>query len=70
GRVTVPPVYRNVKSPVGRYCAVEKDYRQWGVVALDGTLVVEPAYADIEINGQGVVTGTKVTGRKVRIQLP
>ena len=70
GRVTVPPVYRNVKSPVGRYCAVEKDYRQWGVVALDGTLVVEPAYADIEINGQGVVTGTKLTGRKVRIQLP
>lgn len=69
-RITVPPIYRNIKSPVGRYCAVEKDYSQWGVVALDGTWIIEPQYADMEIDGQGVATGTKATGNKVRLQLP
>lgn len=69
-RITVPPIYRHVKSPVGRYCAVEKNYGQWGVVALDGTLMVEPRYSDIEINMQGVVTGTKITGSKVSVKLP
>lgn len=69
-RITVPPIYRNVKSPVGRYCAVEKNYGQWGVIALDGTLMVEPRYSDIEINIQGIVTGTKITGSKVSVKLP
>lgn len=69
-RVTIPPVYRNIKSPVGKYCAVEKNYSQWGVVALDGTVMVEPKYSDIEISMQGVVTGTKVTGSKELMKLP
>ena len=25
GRIVVPPVYRSVKSPVGRYCAIEAE---------------------------------------------
>lgn len=70
GRVTVPPIYRSVRPPVGRYCAVEKDYSRWGVVALDGTLVVEPQYSDMEISAQGTATGTKVTGKKVSVELP
>lgn len=70
GRIAVPPIYRNMKQPVGKYCAVEKNYSQWGVVALDGTLMVEPKYADIEITPQGVVVGTKVTGVKERMKLP
>ncbi len=69
-RVTVPPIYRSIKSPVGKYCAVEQNYSQWGVVALDGTVMVEPKYSDIEINTQGIVTGTKVTGNKERMKLP
>ena len=69
-RVTIPPVYRNIQSPVGKYCAVEKNYGQWGVVALDGTWMVEPKYSDIEISVQGIVTGTKVTGSKERMKLP
>lgn len=69
-RVIVPPIYRTVRYPVGKYCAIEKNYRQWGVVALDGTMMVEPKYADIEISAQGIVTGTKVTGNKERIKLP
>lgn len=69
-RVTIPPIYRNIKLPVGKYCAVEKNYSQWGVVALDGTLMVEPKYSDIEISAQGIVTGTKVTGSKEQMKLP
>ena len=69
-RITVPPIYRSMRLPVGKYCAVEKNYGQWGVVALNGTLMIEPKYADIEINPQGIVIGTKVTGRKERMKLP
>lgn len=68
--IVVPPIYRNVKSPVGKYCAVEKYHGLWGVVALDGTLMVEPRYSDIEISIQGIVTGTKTTGSKVSLKLP
>ena len=70
GRVIVPPIYRNVKNPVGDYCAVEKNYRQWGVIALDGTIMIEPKYSDIEISTQGIATGIKVTGSKEQIRLP
>ena len=69
-RVTVPPIYRSVRRPVGKYCAVEKNYSQWGVVALDGTVMVEPKYSDIEISTHGTVTGTKVTGSKESVKLP
>lgn len=69
-RVTVPPIYRNIKLPVGKYCAVEKNYSQWGVVALDGTIMVEPQYSDIEISMSGIVIGTKVTGSKEQLKLP
>lgn len=70
GRVTVPPVYRSVMPPVGRYCAVEKGCGRWGVAALDGTLVVEPRYSAVEIGAGGAVTGTKLTGEKVSVKLP
>lgn len=69
-RITVPPIYRNIKLPVGKYCAVEKNYSQWGVVAIDGTVMVEPRYSDIEISMKGIVTGTKVTGSKEQMKLP
>lgn len=69
-RITVPPIYRHVRWPVGRYCAVEKNYGQWGVIAIDGTLMVEPRYSDIEITGQGLVTGTNFMGHKTSLKLP
>jgi len=69
-QVIVPPVYRSIKEPVGKYCVIEKSYRQWGVMALDGTMMVEPKYSDIEISTKGIVTGTKVTGSKEQIRLP
>ena len=69
GRVTVPPVYRNVRPPVGRYCAVEKNYRQWGVIAIDGTMLVEPKYQEIDIGNNGMAVLTFVTGEKVSVRL-
>ena len=69
-RVTIPPIYRNVMPPVGKYCAVEKNYSQWGVFAVDGTVLVEPLYPNVEIGEHGVVTVTKVTGNKEYMKLP
>jgi len=63
-RITVPPVYRNVRPPVGKYCAVERNYGQWGVVAVDGTVVVEPKYPEVSIAEDGTVVLTKVTGKQ------
>ena len=68
-RVTVPPVYRNVKPPVGRYCAVEKNYSQWGIISVDGTILVEPKYQEIDIGHNGTAVLTYVTGKKVSVKL-
>lgn len=68
-RITVPPVYRNVKPPVGRYCAVEKSYSQWGVIAVDGTILVEPQYPEIAIQENGTAILTFVTGKKISVKL-
>lgn len=68
-RITVPPVYRNVKPPVGKYCAVEKNYSQWGIITVDGTILVEPKYQEIDIGNNGMAVLTFVTGKKVAIKL-
>ena len=69
-RITIPPIYRNIRPPVGKYCAVEKNCCQWGVAAVDGTILIEPKYPNVAIGEQGTVTLTKVTGRKERVKLP
>jgi hypothetical protein len=68
-RVTIPPVYRNIRQPVGRYCAVEKNYSQWGVVAIDGTILIEPKYPEVTIGNNGRVTLTYGTGKKETIYI-
>ena len=68
-RITVPPIYRNMKPPVGKYCAVEKNYSQWGVISIDGTVMVEPKYPDVTIEGDGTVLLTQVTGKVVAVKL-
>ena len=68
-RITVPPIYRNVQQPVGRYCAVEKNYSQWGVIAVDGQMVIEPKYVDVHIEPDGMALLTSVTGKKIRVKL-
>jgi len=68
-RIIVPPIYRNVRPPVGRYCAVEVNYSQWGVIAIDGTVMVEAKYPKVEIKNSGTVLLTSVTGAKLSVKL-
>ena len=68
-RIVVPPLYRAVKVPVGKYCAVEKNYQQWGVIALDGRIVVEPKYEDVEIFEDGTAELTVFKGKKIRMRM-
>lgn len=61
-RIIVPPVYRNIKMPVGNYCAVETNPHQWGIIMLDGKVVIEARYANVEINNNGTARLTIFPG--------
>ena len=69
GRIVVPPIYRNVKAPVGRYCAVETYPGIWGVIAVDGKVEVEPRYEDVVIHTDGTVDLTVRQGKRISLQL-
>ena len=68
-RITVPPIYRNIKPPIGKYCAVEKNYSQWGIITIDGTILIEPKYPEVSINEDGTAQLTQVTGKKKTVKL-
>ena len=69
GRVIVPPIYRNIKSPVGNYCAVEACPHQWGVIMLDGKVVIEARYSHVEINENGTARLTIIPGKEKTVDL-
>lgn len=62
GRIIVPPVYRNVHPPIGNYCAVEVNPRQWGIIMLDGKVVIEAKYSKVEIGRDGTARLTIIPG--------
>ncbi len=68
-RIVVPPCYRNIRPPVGGYCVFEGNACQWGLMALDGKVVVEPRYQKVEIEGDGTVRLTVVPGRVKTIKI-
>ena len=68
-RITVPPIYRQVQTPVGKYCVVEKNYSQWGIIAIDGTVLVEPKYPEVSVEQNGTALLTQVTGKKMTVKL-
>lgn len=68
-RVIVPPVYRSIQKPVGNYCAVEANPRQWGVIMLDGKVVVEARYTHVEINENGTARLTTIPGKVKTVKL-
>ena len=70
GRIVVPPIYRNVKYPVGRYCAIEAYPGIWGVMAVDGKIEVEPRYEDVVIHTDGTVDLTVRPGKVITRKLP
>lgn len=61
-RVIVPPIYRSIQNPVGNYCAVEANPRQWGIIMLDGKVVVEARYTNVEISNDGTARLTVFPG--------
>lgn len=69
GRVIVPPIYRNIKSPVGNYCAVEGNPNQWGVIMLDGKVVIEARYSHVEIDENGTARLTIIPGKVRTVKL-
>lgn len=68
-RIVVPPIYRSMRPPVGRYCIVEKEYSRWGVIAVDGTVLVEPIYREISIGHNGTAQLTSITGKTISVKL-
>lgn len=69
GRVIVPPIYRSIMEPVGDYCAFEENPHQWGVLMLDGKVVVEAKYSKVEIAGDGTAKLTLVQGMEKTVNL-
>ena len=68
-RVVVPPCYRNIRPPVNGYCAFEKNACQWGLMALDGKIVVEARYQKVEIEEDGTVRLTVIPGKVKTVKL-
>ena len=70
GRMVVPPIYRTIYAPVGKYCAVESCPGIWGVIAIDGKVEVEPRYDGVVIRPDGTVELTVFHGKTVVKRLP
>jgi superfamily II DNA or RNA helicase len=68
-RIVVPPKYRKILPPVGYYCAYEENACQWGVMALDGKVVVEARYQEVDIECNGTVHLTIIPGKIKTIKL-
>ena len=70
GRIVVPPIYRRVRRPVGRYCAIETCPGIWGVMAVDGRVEVEARYEDVVVHTDGTVDLTVRPGKVITKKLP
>ena len=68
-RIVVPPKYRKILPPVGYYCAYEENACQWGVMALDGKVMVEARYQEVDIECNGTVHLTVIPGKVKTIKL-
>lgn len=68
-KVIVPPIYRNIQTPVGNYCAVEAYPHQWGVIMLDGKVVIEARYMNVEIKDNGTAILTLISGNTRTVRL-
>lgn len=69
GRMVVPPMFRNILTPVGKYCAVESCPGIWGVIAVDGKMEIEPRYEGVEIQPDGMVKLKDYGGKTVVMKL-
>lgn len=64
-RIVVPPKYRMVMPPVGMLCAFEDSPKQWGVMAIDGRIVADARYMNVEIEENGTMRLTVIPGKEI-----
>lgn len=69
GRIIVSPIYRIIQAPVGRYCAFERDPRQWGVLAIDGKVEVPARYEHVELFPDGRAELTVFSEKVISMKL-
>ena len=69
GKVIVPPLYHHIALPVGAYCAFEQIPRHWGVMTLNGKVIVDAKYEKVEIRDNGIAVLTGILGKTQTIHL-
>ena len=69
GKVIVPPLYHHIALPVGAYCAFEQRPRHWGVMTLNGKVIVDAKYEKVEIRDNGIAVLTGILGKTQTIHL-
>ena len=69
GKVIVPPLYHHIALPVGAYCAFEQIPRHWGVMTLNGKVIVDAKYEKVEIRDNGIAVITGILGKTQTIHL-
>ena len=69
GRIIVPPIYRRIQKPIGYYCAMEENPIRWGIIMLDGKVVVEARYMNVEIKDNGTACLTIIPGKTKPVKL-
>lgn len=69
GKVIVPPLYYHIALPVGAYCAFEQIPRHWGVMTLNGKVIVDAKYEKVEIRDNGIAVLTGILGKTQTIHL-
>lgn len=55
---------------MGRYCVFEQYPTQWGVMAIDGKVEVQPLYQEVVLHRNGRVDLTVTRGKVVTRTLP
>ena len=68
-RIIVPPIYRRIQKPIGYYCAMEENPNRWGIIMLDGKVVVEARYMNVEIKDNGTACLTIIPGKTKTVKL-
>ena len=68
-KVIVPPLYHHIALPVGAYCAFEQIPRHWGVMTLNGKVIVDAKYEKVEIRDNGIAVLTGILGKTQTIHL-
>ena len=69
GKVIVPPLYHHIALPVGAYCAFEQIPSHWGVMTLNGKVIVDAKYEKVEIRDNGIAVLTGILGKTQTIHL-